>query len=149
MNHGGTSRPAGCRIASLRPLVVPPSCPAPSIAVALTVAPSIACRRRALRRRRAVVAAAASALLSRCRRRAVRLRRCRRRSLRSTVGQHPFWRFLRIRIKIDALRKKIPCLTKKGIPPSPQVFRNSFDNVRSEIKILSQTKTNYIYEDHP
>ena len=31
----GTSPPAGCRIASLRPLVVPPYCPAPSITVAL------------------------------------------------------------------------------------------------------------------
>jgi hypothetical protein len=47
-------------------------------------------------------------------------------------------------ITIDALRKKITSLRKKGIPPSPQVFRNSFNNVRNEIKILSQTKANYI-----
>jgi hypothetical protein len=33
---------------------------------------------------------------------------------------------------------------KKGIPPSPQVSRNSVNNVRSETKILSQTHTNYI-----
>ena len=42
------SRPAGCRIASLRPLVVPPSCPAPSITIALTLAPSIVCCRHAV-----------------------------------------------------------------------------------------------------
>ena len=52
-----TSRPADCRIASLRPLVVPPSCPSPSITVALAIAPSIACRRCAVRRRRAAAAA--------------------------------------------------------------------------------------------
>ncbi len=51
---------------------------------------------------------------------------------------------VRIRIQIDASRKKITSLRKKGIPPSPQVSRNSFNNVRSEIKILSQTYTNYI-----
>jgi hypothetical protein len=57
------------------PLVVPPSCPAPSIAVALAVTPSIACRRLALRRCRAAAAAAASTLLPCCRRCAVRRRR--------------------------------------------------------------------------
>jgi hypothetical protein len=70
--------PAGCRIASLRPLVVPPSCPAPSIAIALTIAPYITCRRRAVRCRRAAAAAAAAAsalLPPRCRRRTVRRRR--------------------------------------------------------------------------
>jgi hypothetical protein len=40
--------------------------------------------------------------------------------------------------------EKIRSLRKKGIPPSPQVFRNLFNNGRNEIKILSQTKTNYI-----
>ena len=59
----GTSRPAGCRIASLRPLVVPPSCPAPSIAIALALAPSIACHRRTVRRHHAATAAAAAAKL--------------------------------------------------------------------------------------
>ena len=34
---------------------------------------------------------------------------------------------------------------KKGIPPSPQAFRNSFKNIRSKIKILSQTNTYYIW----
>ena len=51
---------------------------------------------------------------------------------------------VRIRIKIDASRKKNTSLRKKDVPPSPQVFRNSFNNVRSESKILSQTHTNYI-----
>ena len=39
----GTSRPAGCCIASLHPLVVPPSCPAPSIAIAIALALALAC----------------------------------------------------------------------------------------------------------
>jgi hypothetical protein len=59
----GTSCSAGCRIASLRPLIVPPSCPAPSIAIAFTLAPSIACLRCAVRRRRAAATAAATAKL--------------------------------------------------------------------------------------
>ncbi len=42
------------------------------------------------------------------------------------------------------IRGKILSLRKNGFLPSPQVFRNSFDIVRNEIKILSQTKTNYI-----
>ena len=62
LNHGGTSCPAGCHISSLRPLVVPPSCPALPIATALTVALSIACRPCALRCRCGAAAAAASAL---------------------------------------------------------------------------------------
>ena len=47
------------------PLVVPPSCPAPSIAIALAVAPPIACRRHALHRRHAAANAlcATAALL--------------------------------------------------------------------------------------
>ncbi len=54
-------------------------------------------------------------------------------------------RFLRIRVNINALWKKITSLRNKGIPPSPQVFRNLFNNVLIKIKILSQTKTNYIW----
>ncbi len=49
---------------------------------------------------------------------------------------------IRIRIDIKSSTKNNHKSEKKGIPPSPQVFRNSFDNVRSKIKILSQTNTN-------
>ena len=59
----GTSCPASCCIASLCPLVVPPSCPAPSIVVALALAPSIACRRCAVRHRAAAATTAATKLL--------------------------------------------------------------------------------------
>jgi hypothetical protein len=69
----GTSRSAGCRIASLRPLIVPPSCPAPSITLALALAPSIACRRRAVPRHHSCRQAAAAVPLSSCRH-----HRCRR-----------------------------------------------------------------------
>ncbi len=51
---------------------------------------------------------------------------------------------IRIRIKSKSSAEKILSLRKKGILPSPQVFRNSLDYVRFEIKILSQTKTNNI-----
>jgi hypothetical protein len=72
----GTSWPTGCCIASLRPLVVPPSCPALLIAVALTLAPSIACCRHPVRRHRCrccCQAVAAVALLH-CRHRSCRHR---------------------------------------------------------------------------
>ncbi len=76
LNHGGTSSPAGCCIASLRPLIVPTSCPAQMTAVALAVALSITCRRCAVRRHCAATTVTASALLPlRCCRRAVRRRR--------------------------------------------------------------------------
>jgi hypothetical protein len=58
-----TSCPAGYPIASSHPLVVPPSCPAPLIVIAVAVAPSIACRHRGVCRCRAAAAAAASTLL--------------------------------------------------------------------------------------
>ncbi len=51
---------------------------------------------------------------------------------------------IRIRIKSKSSPEINSKSEKKGIPPSPQVFRNSLDYVRIEIKILSQTKTNYI-----
>ncbi len=51
---------------------------------------------------------------------------------------------IRIRIDIKSSTKKNHKSEKKGTPPSPKVFRNLFDNVRSKIKILSQTNTNYI-----
>jgi hypothetical protein len=51
---------------------------------------------------------------------------------------------IQVRIEIKSSAKKTIRLRKKGILPSPQVFRSSFDNVQSKIKILSQTKTNYI-----
>ena len=51
---------------------------------------------------------------------------------------------IQIRIEIKSSAEKNYESEKKSILPSPQVFRNLFDNVRSEIKILSQTKTNYI-----
>ena len=56
-------RPAGCRIASLCPLVVPPSCHAPLIAIALALAPSIACCRHTVRRRCTATAATAATKL--------------------------------------------------------------------------------------
>ena len=54
------------------------------------------------------------------------------------------WRRCTNWYKNRRITKKNTCLRKKGIPPSPQVSRNLFNNVRSEIKILSQTHTNYI-----
>ena len=49
----GTSCPASCCIASLHPLVVPPSCPVSPITFALALAPSITCHRRAVHHRQA------------------------------------------------------------------------------------------------
>ncbi len=54
------------------------------------------------------------------------------------------WRRHTNSYKKQIIRGKNLSRRKKGILPSPQVFRNSFDNVQKEIKILSQTKTNYI-----
>ncbi len=60
------------------------------------------------------------------------------------MTQNKFGDDIRTRIDIKSSTKKNHKPEKKGTPPSPQVFRNLFDNVRSEIKILSQTNTNYI-----
>jgi hypothetical protein len=106
----GTSRPAGCCIASLHPLIVGPSCPALSIAVALTLAPSTACRRRPVRRRcRCRRQAVAAVALLRCRH-----RRCHRH--RAAVKLPPTSRCRAAATAADAAAAAAP-------PPSCQQCR--------------------------
>jgi hypothetical protein len=59
----------------------------------------------------------------------------------TSLGINPIWG---VTYTSNHPRKNSKSEKKMYSPFTPGIFWNSFDNVRNKIKILSQTKTNYI-----